>query len=74
MLWLKLSSAINGFARLSLFGGKTLLSSKQETAKEKSAIGLREATAAENPAGGWPVEGLQQRTVVEAPARCSDFR
>lgn len=69
MLWVKPSSAINGFARLSLYSGKTLLSSKQETAKEKSAIGLGEATAAaKNPAGNWPVEGRQQRTVVEAPA------
>lgn len=53
-----------------------LLSSKQETGKEKSAVGLGEATAPENPAGGSPSEGLQQRTVVqmEAPARPFDFR
>lgn len=60
MLRLKVSSAVNGFARLSLYGGKTLLSSKQETGKEKSATGLGEARAPETPAAARPVEGLQR--------------
>lgn len=76
MLRLKPSSAINGFARLSLYSGRMLLSSKQETGKEESALGLREATAPENPGGARPAEELQQRTAVqmEVPARPFDFR
>lgn len=53
-----------------------LLSSKQETGKEKSAAGLGKATAPENPAGARPVEGLQRGAAVqmEVPARPFDFR
>lgn len=61
---------------LSLYGGKTFLSSKQETGKEKSALGLGEAAAPQNPAGAQPAEGPQQRTAVqmEVPAWPFDFR
>lgn len=49
--------------------GKALLSSKQETGTEKSALGLGEATASENPAGA----GAAAKNCDGNGSACSTF-